>query len=386
MYPQAFHTGKGPRRLRGAVRLWLASVGLALLSTSPAPGQKGPIIALPAYGTGGASDSYFAFSLQSGAGRQVDRLRRDPLSLRARRWPENLFQIVGRPTDQPALPGEIFLAPIRSSDGSVRAAVYVETSIGYVAYFDALGRGSKIGELAAVAGRPFEPILSTDSNYALLLRDDASGRTLGAYLYHATTGRGLYINGVNKLSITPKVVATSPLPALGGRIAAVPLHAGSEATASYLVVDPVSGDVHYFDLTSGMADQLVARKSPLNLYDALSREGSYTSARRFALAPVQRDEELTLHVLVFDAVTGAVAMIENVNDASASRLRPVTVGLDSQLRGAGGERVFTAIPNLAAGGQTLGVWVHDSESGRVVYVSNPGDPASLGVTLVAFSG
>ena len=135
--------------------LWLSSVWL---STAAVFGQSGPIVALPAYGSGGASDSYFAFSLQDGAGRQVDRLRRDPLSLRARNTPENLFQIIGRPTDQPALPGEVFLAPIRSSDGSVRAAVYVETSIGYVAYFENLGRGGKIGQFTSVAGRPFEAV------------------------------------------------------------------------------------------------------------------------------------------------------------------------------------------------------------------------------------
>lgn len=375
-----------PLWLRRVVRLSLAPVGLVWLAAGPAWGQRGPVVVLPAYGAGGASDAYFAFSLENGAGRQVDRLRRDPLSLRARLWPENLFQVIGRPTDQPALPGEVFLAPIRSSDGSIRAAIYVETSIGYAAYFDELGRGDKIGQFASVAGRPFEPILSRDGNFALLLRDDASGRTLGAYLYHATTGRCLYIDGVNKLSITPEVVATSPLPTLGGRVAAVPLHAGSEATSSYLVADPVSGDVYFFDLTSGLADQVVARKSPVNLYEALSREGTYTSARRFALAAVQRDEEVTLHVLVFDAVTGGMALIENVHDASLTRLVPIRISLDSQLRGQGGERVLTAIPDLESGGRTLGVWVHDSESGRVVYVSNPGDPAALGVALVAFSG
>lgn len=369
-----------------AFRLSLAPVGLAWLAAAPALGQRGPIVALPAYGAGGASDSYFAFSLENGAGRQVDRLRRDPLSLRARLWQENLFRVVGRPTDQPALPGEVFLAPIRSSDGSIRSAIYVETSIGYAAFFEALGRGEKIGEFASVAGRPFEPIVSRDGNYALLLRDDASGRTLGAYLYHATTGRCLYIDGLNKLSITPNVVATSPLPALGGRVAAVALHAGSEATSAYLVADPVSGEIHFFDLTVGLVDQIVDRKSPANLYDVLRREGSYTSARRFALAPVQRDQETTLHVLVFDAVTGGIALIENVNDASALRVLRTSVTLDSQLRGEGGERVLTAIPDLESGGRTVGVWVHDSDSGRVVYVSSPGDAASLGVALVAFSG
>lgn len=386
MFPQAFQGAfRAPGWFRRIVRLSLA-IGLACLAAVPVLGQRGPIVALPAYGAGGASDAYFAFSLENGAGRQVDRLRRDPLELRARLWQENLFRVVGRPTDQPALPGEVFLAPIRSSDGSIRSALYVETSIGYAAYFDELGRGEKIGEFASVAGRPFEPILSRDGNYALLLRDDASGRTLGAYLYHATTGRCLYVDGLNKLSITPNVVATSPLPTLGGRIAAVPIHAGSEATSSYLVADPVSGDVHFFDLTSGLVDQIVDRKIAQNLYQAFPREGSYTSARRFALAPVQRDQETTLHVLVFDAVTGRMALIENVNDDSAIRLVQVGVPLDSQLRGEGGERVLTVLPDLESGGRTLGVWVHDSDSGRVVYVSSPGDPTTLRVALVAFSG
>jgi hypothetical protein len=373
------------------VRPSLAAIALALAlasltATATAVAQTGPVVVLPAFGAGGAANVYYSFSLRDGAGVKVDRLRREPLDLRTQAWGENLFQVIGRPAGQPATPGEIFLEPIRGNDGSVRAAIYVETTIGYVAYFNDLGKGSKIGEISTVAGRPYETIGSSDGNYALLTRSASSGRTEGAYLYHATSGRGIYLDGMAKLSITGKIVTTSPLPTLTGPVAAVPLFLGSKATSGYLVVDPSSGEIHFLATNGALLDQLATRKSPLNLYDALSREGACTSPRRLTLAAIQRDKELTLHALVFDAVTGGMALIENVHDQTLTRLTLVRANLDSELRSTGGERLLTPIPNPVSGGQTLGVWVHDSQSGRLLYIANPADPAATTVTRVAFGG
>ena len=363
---------------------WLRILALLLIFlASSAPGQTtASVLLLPNTDATGASDDYLSISLANGGGYQVDRLERDPLNLRSRSLSENLFRIIGRATDQAAYDGEVFFAPVTATGGGTRAALYVETAIGYAAYFENPGRGGKLGQVVTLTTRPFEEIAAADGNYALLMRQDSGGRTEGAFLYHATTGKAIYLGGLRKLEITPQTRQTAPLPALGGKVALAAVQAGSEATAFYVVLDATSGEIHFFDVGSGAAHRIQARKSDLDLFEAFDREGTHTSARRFVAVPVNASENRTEHVFIADAVTGQSAVLEFVTDANVDMRLSPAAPIGARLSGEGGARVFSAIPRVTSTGATLGLWLVDSQSRRTVYVDRPGLPAEMTVTPV----
>ena len=166
-------------------------------------------------------------------------------------------------------------------------------------------------------------------------------------------------------------------------MAAAELHAGSESTAAYLVADPASGEIHFL---SGAPTQLAARKSPIGLYDVFSREGGHTSARRFVVVPVNESPSRTLHVFFADAVTGETAVLVNVtaSDAEDQQMRkgpPLGRWLESE----GGERVFSAVPRVTSTGQTVGLWLVDSQARTTVYVDRPGEPDEMTVSPVTIA-
>ncbi len=362
---------------RSPVLVWLLAVVAGLLATGAGAQDSTPILAFPDATTGGASGTYYYINLTDGKPYVVDGLSRDPLNLRSQALEENLFQVIGRPAGQAAYAGEIFFAPLASNDGSVRAGIYVETAIGYVAFFEEPGRGRKLGKIITVIGRPFESIMSMDGNYALMPRRDTSGRTEGAYLYHATSGRGLYLGGLRKLEPSVKARPTSDLPVLAGRVTTAEIHVGSEASGAYLVADPASGEVYYLRLLSGAATQVTPQKTPVQLYDVFSREGSHTSARRFLAVPVNSGRSRTEQIFIADAVTGETAVLVGVTDGDVETRLVKAAPVNRWLRDGGGERVFSAVPHTSSSGATLGIWLIDSQSRSTVYIDNPGQPGEM---------
>lgn len=224
----------------------------------------------------------------------------------------------GRP-DQGAVPGEILLAPIRAADGSTRAAIFVETSTGYLALLDQVGRNNQLGTISVAIGRPFEPIASMDGNYALLMRRDSAGRTEGAYLYHATSGRGFYYGGLRKLETDVTAAAVADLPQLSGRVAAAPIQSSREQTRSYLLADGGNGELYFADL-SGNAARFAIRKSALNLSTVFAQPGSHQSPQRFVAVPILANDDHTQHVLIVDVTSGAMALVESVDQRPTLRL------------------------------------------------------------------
>jgi len=359
-----------------------AAVLFAVLPAMAAGQESAPVLTFVKTDAGGAADAYLAIQLGDGSALFVDRLSRDPLNLRSRLSADNLFTVVGRPAGQAARPGEIFFAPIAAGDGSVRAALYVETPIGYAAYFEDPARGPQLGDIRTLTGRPFADIAAPDANFALLMRRDGTGRTEGAYLYHGTTGKALYLDGLKRLETSPETRRVDGLPALAGPVAAVELRAGSEGSLSYLIVDPASGEVYFFDVDPGIATQVRARKSPFSLYDVFAREGGHTSRRRFLPVAVDESPSRTLHVLIADAVTGELALYAN---AVAADLEPALVkaaSLGRWFRGDAGARELAAVPRVNSSGATLGVWLLDSQTRAVVYVDRPGQPEEMTVSPV----
>lgn len=363
------------RRLATALLLSALTAPVAISAQTPAGG----VVVIPHFSGGGATDEIYYFDLASGRGHQIDRLGREP---RVRQLVPSLFDAVGRPSSQPAIAGELHLLPIRNGN-AVRAVLFVEASTGYVAYFADFGKNGQLGPPTTTTGRPFGELATTDGNFALLPRRDGAGRTQGAYLFHAGSGRCIYLDGLAKLATNPQLVAVEGgLPVLTGRVTAVVLEARDGETAGYLVLDNVTGDVYLLSVERDVTNRLGARKLGVNLFQALPREAAAaTGPQRFVAIALER-EEITRAVLVIDTATGKTALIDNVLGADAPvALRPLALDLTAVL-GAETPRHLAAVPLVDGGGNTYAAWVLAGTAPRFLYLANLLDPASATVAGV----
>ncbi len=366
------------RIARPRVSLFLAVVLLALAPAVRGQGENAPIVALPHHASAGTDDFYY-LDLGTGAVTRADQLRRDPWSSRERRLGQNLFQAIGRPLDQPAAFDEILLGPIHVTASSVRAVLFVETSTGYVAYFDQLGRGETFGQVSTVIGRPFGAIASDAGNYALLMRHDSNGRTEGAYLYHAGSGRGFYLSGLARLESDVAAAAAAGFPRLSGQVCAAELQA-SQRTRAYLVADAADGSLRLLEPES--AQRVSARDSPASLFPTFAAEAPTATLQRFVAVPVRDRGETTTHVLFVDTASGELAVLAGVEESSP---RPVLTRIAANLydvlgtAAGAGPRVVAPVEGRAGNGATRGVWLIDSLTRGVAFVDNPATPASATV-------
>ncbi len=362
-------------------------VGGSAGTAPPAAGESTPVVVLPRL-VSGTTESFFSLELKTGQIAFTDRLRKDPLVLRSRRLPDNLFSKIGRPADQPAAPGEILFSLIHDSSSTVRAALFVEASTGYAAYFDQPGRiEGQLGEFTNLLGRPFGPIAAADNNFALLMRRGNSGKTEGAYLYHGTSGRGLYLSQVDKLSFEPTVVPTDPWPQLSGPLAAVELQGPSRETRGYLLLDGATGELHWLTLTSGAPVTIGVQKGALNLFQAFANQDPATATGRlFVATSLQGRGEETLQVFVLDTVSGDMAILDGVQGGNSQpSFTKLSQNLFAGLSPTPEVRPFVALPRNSSG-TTLGVWIYDSLTRNLFYIDQPSTPAATTVRLVRFEG
>jgi hypothetical protein len=346
-----------------------------------------PVAVLPIF-DGGGTDSFLQLDLGDGDGHLYDRLDRGrPSEIRRRFLEQNLFRQIGRPTDQPAIAGEFLLGPIVDSGGVSRAAFCVETTTGWVAILEDVGRGDELGKISTALGRPFEGLATQDGNYALLMRRDSSGRTDGAYLYHATTGRGRYYGGLRKLETAPPEVTVGPLPQLAGRVAAAPL-LSREQTVGYLVLDGGNGDLYFLDLANDPS-RIAARKSQLNLSEVFSEPGPHPTPQRFVAVPIEDDDEITRQLFVLDVSNGEIAVLSNLDPRGAAvpSYQKSPRKLYDVLREQPSEepRVIATVPARAGNGEVEGLYLVDSRTRAVVYVDQPGSAAQLTLRRVSIS-
>ena len=364
---------------------WLVWLALAAVPAFGQGAANSPVAVLPRL-TATGTDGFFSLDLRNGAVTYFDRLRRDPLRARLERVAQNLFQDIGRPLDQPAAANEIFLAPLLDAGGNARSALFVETSTGYVAYFEQLGKGSTFGKITTVVARPFGPLASPDGNFALLMRRGTSGRSEGAYLYHASSGRTLLLDGLAKLEIDPPVRNVPALPRLSGQVCAVDLQSSSETTIAYLVADAADGSLHFLDLDPDDFTRVTVRESPASLFDAFEPQGRNPTPRRFAAVPIQGAGDDTEHVFFVDAASGEMALFENATGAAARpALRKLALNAYGALRTdvTSRQRIVALVPAVAGSGETRGVWLVDSLTRAMAYVENPGTPGSASIRRVA---
>ncbi len=329
-------------------------------------------------------DNLISFRLDDGSGFQLNRLRRDPAQARSSRLNENLFTLIGRPSDQPSPPGDLFLAPLRQGDGAIRSAILVESSTGYVAYFPQLGKGSTLGEIRTTLGRPFESIASDDRNFVLFGRRAGNGRSTDVILYHATTGTALALADVSEFSAQPTMVPIRGLPSLGGPVSGLSIDGPGGRTIGYLVLDEESGEIHYAAVDSdGRITGSQARTD--GLYAVFPTEAEQAAEPRFLTAPITDEDGAVRHVLIVDSGTGQVAWLADVDGVdNPPRLRALTLDLRRFLdtRQPDAVRSLALLPRRSGDGGTRGVWLLDARSRRTLLVDGLDSPAELRVSPV----
>ena len=360
----------------GVTRL-LAFLVLALMMAAPAAAQGTSVAVLPV-GDGGAVDAFYFVDLANGEVALVDRLRRAPTEGRVERVGQNLFAAVGRPAGPAAPPGEIHLLPIHDRS-RVEAAVFVEASTGYLAYFEDLGKKGQLGKIKTAIGRPFGPIATADGRYVVLPRR-VRGSLAGAYVYHTPTGRGLYFPGLGDLAVEAPVASTSPLPQLEGEVTAAPLD-DSGFTVGYLLFSDLSGEVHRLELHPEQPELVLSRQLDLDLWQHLPAEAPRPVVERLTAVALRGGEGITRDVVIVDAGSGQALLL---SEADTGRPRPTLLPIDlSPLLLGGGPRHLAAVPRADGDGVTVGVWLLDSLTRNLLYLHQPQRPGESWVDRVS---
>lgn len=351
----------------------LLSLLLLLALGGPATAQSpNGVEAIPEY-QGSSVDGFFYLDLGNGSTHWADRLDSPPL--RNRRLQQNVFSEIGRPTDQAAGRGEILLGPIRDANGSLQAILFVETSTGYVAFFDEPGRGSQFGTISTAIGRPFEPIAASDRHFALLMRRASGGRTEGAYLYHGPSGSALHLDGLRKLEPDGAVVQVPSWPTLSGQITAAEIQSSREETIGYLLLDGTTGALHRVNLVNPPS-RISTNPYSQGLFDTLTAEPKHLTNHRLSAMALQGSDDATQAVFFVDAASGAMAVLVGVAGSA-----PVLRALPRNLYDVLGQEISTSPRSFSLvpaedGRETVGVYVIDSLSRQVILVERPEQPGT----------
>lgn len=336
-------------------------------------------LALPRYESSGL-DGFFHIQLDSGQAYLNERLDNPPL--RSRRLDQNISREIGLATGMSI--GDLLLGPIRNGDGSLKAALLVETATGYVAFLDDIGRDSKLGAITVAIDRPFQSLAADDRGASLLMRRDSSGRTEGAYLYHATSGRAVYLDGLRKLDPAGAVTATVPWPTLGQRAATVALQSPREETLGYWLGDPSTGESYRVSLNRGAPTRISTRKLTVNLFDAIAGRGPHATYDPLVAVGLEDRNGETRHIFLLSVGSGEMAVWFDVAGNGGS---PSIVKLTRNLYDVLGSepapvpRTIEAIPQVGGDGVD-GVYLLDSVTRRVVLVGDLTQPS--GATLASY--
>ena len=269
--------------------------------TGAASGVARSFLAVPRYEADESTAGAFVIDLGDGSAEFVDRVKVAESTVRRRAMNHNIFAALGRSTDDPANPGEILAGEIRSTSGAVLGLFLVDTSTGAVAYLDDLVNEPHRAILRRVNGRPAEAIASNDGNFALVMRRGGSGATEGAYLYHATTGECVYFNQVNKMAPDPTVRFINGMPEIEGRVAAIGLQGGGEATTHALLVEEASGAIYLVGGLERDPNEVAVVRQQLGLFEFFPPSPEVASSQRFILVPGFSDNGATGAVFVVDA-------------------------------------------------------------------------------------
>jgi hypothetical protein len=355
-----------------------------LAATAPEARFDGrAILAIPRYRADESTAGAFVVDLSDGSAAFVDRVGIGGNTYRSRALNVNIFTVLGRPKDRPAKPGEILVGEIRSTSGAVTGLFLVETSTGAAAYLSDLGNEPHRATYRPVNGRPAAAIASDDGNFALVMRRDGSGATDGAYLYHASSGQCVYFAHVDEMHSDPEVQFTTPMPKLDGRVAALPLQNGGEATPQGLLLDEATGTIFKVGGLERDPTQISATRQNLELFEFFPDASPRSMFSRFVLVPGYSSSGAADAVFVVDAGSGRMAVLKDVRTGGAMRLVGSTKSLVGYIPGVGSEgRALAAVPKVGTSGTTDGAWIFDAAMEGVLVLENVRGPHNLKIRKI----
>lgn len=345
----------------------------------------GPVIvAVPRYRADESTAGAWVINLLDGTAEFIDRVGIDGNSSRRRPMNLNVFTVLGRLNDKPAKPGEILAGEIRSNSGAVTGLFLVDTSTGAAAYLADLEKEPHRGTYRQVNGRPAAAIASDDGNFALVMRRDSAGGTDGAYLYHATSGQCVYFANVDEMRPDPVVKFTSPLPKMNGRVVAVPLQNGSEATPECLLIEEKTGALFKVSGLERDPTRFTVARQNLGLFEFFPSSPPWSAAPRFVVVPGYSDNGAADAVFIVDAGSGRMAVLKDVRRGGAMRLVGSTKSLEGYLSvGEEDPMPLAAVPKVGGSGTTDGAWVFDAAGDEVLLLENIRGPHNLRIRRVA---
>ncbi len=354
---------------------------VAALIALSTPVAQAANVTVPFRDGSGATSRLFSVDLETGRVYELAP-RRAGEAIRIEPLAQNLFTAIGRPSDQPATPGEILVEEISDRSGRTRAFVMVETSSGYMAYFTKPGEKAQLGELRTVTGRVAEPLAATDGQFLWLRRWDPARRWEVGYLLHAATGGCMVFAGIDRLEqeLAPARCEGVPSFRLGSN--AVAIEGDSGLVVSYGVIDASDGALMVIGFGSEGDRRLVVSRTPLQLNSLFPAPETPAPSRRYALAGVRTSGGGTVALLAADTVGGRLALLTGLDQPSAARGALLTEGMTAFSRRDQRSRPLEAVPLLSATRQTLGIWMLGEERSDTIWVSNLTSSAPVSVQRV----
>ena len=142
------------------------------------------------------------------------------------------------------------------------------------------------------------------------------------------------------------------------------------------MVDNSTGQLVHLGGLERRPEQVTASTLTVDLFEVFPSTPSVAAARRFELVPVYAGSGATRQVLVIDAGTGALALLDEVHKPHRVQLQRLRPNIYSALpRDVGRKRVIAAVPKVRASGATEGAWIFDAATGEVLFLADLDDPA-----------
>lgn len=358
------------------------------LSTGINAGVTGsPKLAIPRYDYHDATRGIFVIDLKNGHASMVDRVKTTSLEIRSRPFPYNVFTALGRSLAQPALNGQILAGPIHKGNGEVHAVLLVDTTTGAMAYVTEMDGELTKFRIKRFSNLPAEHLADSDGNFALVMRREASGKTVAAYLYHGTTGQCALFNGLDDLATDITGMPTTSLPTTVGNVSSVALQGGSDATTHFLLIDNENGKMSLVGGVKRKPTQLTVKTLSRNLVSSFPKDTPVATPIRFVPVAVTTRSGSTNGALILDVASGSMAILEHLTEPSKLRL----VGVNHSIYGllpanVGQARSISAVPKVDDSGVTVGVWFFDNASEKILFLNDLQNSNNLKLREVEIGG
>jgi len=352
----------------------------APLPPPPITPKTSEILAVSISDNGRTTSGIYAFNILTGEGFFLDRLEKKPYQPRKRAMRHGLFEILGTSPSPPPVSGQILMGKIQKNGGKTRALLFVDTRSGKMVYLKGLDVDPTGGRIRQLPGTPAQMMASPDGNYLLLMRSNGSGKTLGAYLYHGTTGECRIFRDIGSLPSNLQSIRTTSLPRISSGLAGCTLQSNDGSTDGFLLLDGSGGRITLVEGVHHEATRFKLKTLSPNLSRSFPVNSQTSASRPFVAVPINDRSEKTSAVLIIQTSSGGLAILRDLGKPSKAHL----VGLGRSLHdavetGSGAISYLTAIPRIDDGAQTKGAWIFSGRGLDALFINGLQKGRNIGV-------